>query len=94
MKRLLIITTLILAPSGFAAPIPELVNFFEQEVVSLDEAMPVCKSGEAQAWYLRNFWLRIRGKYGFQIPEFATLQIIPEVEMLWQRDWPEAQISD
>lgn len=31
------------------------------------------------------FWLRIRANAGFEVPGFAKILVVPEMELLWQK---------
>lgn len=42
-----------------------------------------------ESWYLKSFWIRIRGKAGFSLASFAKVELIPEMEMFWTRPFPE-----
>lgn len=46
--------------------------------------------GAGDEYYLRRFWLRIRPKVGFKLPGTGKIQLIPEVELLWDRPLPES----
>lgn len=36
----------------------------------------------------RNFYLRTRASFAFEIPSILKLAIVPETELVWQRPWP------
>lgn len=44
--------------------------------------------GNQEKWILKNLYLRVRAKLGFEIPVFAKFQVIPEMEILWQKPNP------
>jgi hypothetical protein len=89
MKTIIIASMLFIAPSTFAAPVAELTRYFAESVQTTDEAVNQCSltepASEGEIWYFRRFWLRVRPKVSFAIPLIAKLEIVPELEMLWQR---------
>ncbi len=80
-----------------AASVPELERFLDQEVGRLDDAVASADSVRStdlpepgnEAWFLRNFFLRVKPRVTLAIPGLTKLEIIPEAEMLWQRALPE-----
>mgnify|MGYP001568205842 CR=1 FL=1 len=72
-----------------------LTDFVSGEVRSLESAFadvgPLDESISSQneEFILRRFWLRVRPKVGLSIPGLAAFDIIPEVEMLWEKEVPE-----
>ena len=98
-----IITSLTGSPV-FSSPIPALERFLEEkvlgggqhteEVCSLETASEVGSINEAwdasqEVLFYRTFFLRVQAKAGVQIPFLINVQIIPEVELVWQRSLPE-----
>ena len=77
-----------------AAIIPELTKHLTEMLDSTESAVNRCSSEDASAaetsheWFYRRFWLRFRPRVSFAVPGFAKLEIVPEIEMLWQRDLP------
>lgn len=39
-------------------------------------------------YYLRRFWFRLRAKVGIKLPPVLAIQIVPEMEMLFERPVP------
>ncbi|MBI3556954.1 MAG: hypothetical protein HY074_11880 [Deltaproteobacteria bacterium] len=78
-----------------AAAVPELERFLDREVGRLDDAVAGSVSASEQpaaseeAWFLRNFFLRVKPRVTLAIPGLSKLEIIPEAEILWQRALPE-----
>lgn len=74
-----------------------LSDFFEQEVYSLDQAVQEVPSdvalvtGETKddGYFFRRFWLRLRPRVERDIPGLASFAIIPEVQLLWEKQTPE-----
>lgn len=42
-----------------------------------------------EMYFLQNFFLRIRARWGFDVPGFVKFHVVPEIELLWQRTPPE-----
>ena len=69
------------------------IKNFEQQLAATDAA--VCSADEdltratEDSWYFRRFWLRVRPKFSFGVPGLTALEIVPELELLWQRDLPD-----
>ncbi|MEO5968623.1 MAG: hypothetical protein ABIQ95_01745 [Bdellovibrionia bacterium] len=87
---------------SFAAPIPELIRYLEDEIGIFDEAVastarsdnenstPLETLSEADdQLYFNAFWLRIRPRVGFSLPGLVKVEIMPEADILWQRTIPE-----
>lgn len=103
LNTALMIGALMISNLGHAAPVPELTNYLEEELKVFDDAVSRCSApddlsstqailGEEKAeerYLFRNFWLRARMRGGFELPGLVTVQVIPEVEMYWQRQVPE-----
>ncbi len=80
--------------SSFANAEETLSGFLSQEITSLDNAFnEVGAMDEAHArnddFFLRRFWLRLRPRAGLKVPGFATFEVVPEVEMLWEKETPD-----
>lgn len=78
-----------------AAELPDLTRHLSEILESTTAAVensgaeggaPLSESDER--WFCRRFTLRLRPKASFAIPGFAKLEIVPEVEMVWQRALP------
>ena len=76
--------------------VPEdLSVFLEQQITRMETgAMPATASDEASSqddsmYFLRRFWLRVRAKAAFKIPGMVKIQVVPEVEVLWERPLPD-----
>src|SRR4029079_19121121 len=66
---------------GAVGELPELST-------SASPEKPSPSNDTQQRWFLRNFWLRTRATVGYQVPALLKLEIVPELELLWQRDYP------
>lgn len=81
--------------AAFASSMPEWVYFINEEVTSatiaLDQSTQESESNSCveEDFYLRRFMMRVRAKVGIQIPVLAKFEVIPELELLWERPLPE-----
>lgn len=73
-----------------AKQIPELGNFLQQSLdqISFDSINDPDLLSESD-WYWKRILLRLRAKVGFDVPFFADLKVVPELELVWQRNSPE-----
>ncbi len=91
----LILNVLIFSAPAQAQELSTLSEFVTEQVSSLEAAFndisPVDDSGiqGEDKFIFRRFWLRVRAKVGLTIPELAALDLIPEIEMLWEKEVPE-----
>ena len=89
---------LIISQAVWADPYPELQHQLEQEIPIINSA--ITSSSEtnqewkdtgspAEGWFFRRFFLRLRPQIALDIPAFANLKLIPEVELIWERSYPD-----
>lgn len=73
----------------FSDHLLEEMSVVEQALLSseLPGSLPL-EEESSEAFYFRRFWFRDRARAGFHVPGLAKLEIIPEIEMLWERDLP------
>jgi len=100
MKRTMMVLAVFLTtgPQALAARIPDLTRYLRDEIATLDAAVedadresdgsPRAETANEEAWYFRNFWIRLRTPVAFEIPGIAKVQVIPETELLWERPNP------
>ena len=98
-RRNWILTFTMLGVSAFsgsarASVLPELTQHLNEMLDAADGAVNSCELAESESsvggeWYYRRFWLRFRPRVAVAIPGVAKLEIVPELETLWQRDLPE-----
>lgn len=69
-----------------AKPVSELTKFTETEIATLTDAINEAQRDETpqRDWAFRRFLLRIAAKVGFDI-EVIKLEVIPELELVWQK---------
>lgn len=94
MKKILVSMLLILSIRSSWANEKTLTQFVSEEVATMDLAFTQMTANENpgsedDAFIFRRFWLRLRPRVGLHVPGFATFDVIPEVEMLWEKDLPD-----
>ncbi len=95
MKKLLPLFLTVLVFSSQASADLSLTDFVRGEIETLDSAFTDMAAIEGTAptqnedFILRRFWLRVRAKVGLTVPGFANFEVIPDVEMLWEREVPD-----
>lgn len=70
--------------------LPELTRYLKAELESASRSLDV--AGEAvadEAYFLRRWMVRVQAPFGIKVPWVAKFQIVPEVELVWQRQYPE-----
>lgn len=78
-------------------PKQTLAQFFEEEVLAVDtilqgeptEMSLVGDHSSDDAYFFRRFWLRLRPRVERDIPWLAGFSVIPELEMLFEKQTPE-----
>lgn len=94
MKRTLMML-ITLAPICTWAADAKFPHELEERIAAMGDAAASAPEGAAdapegnEAWTLQNFWLRMRPRGGFDMPGIGEALLIPELELLWQRDLPE-----
>ena len=77
--------------------VPDMSVYLDQQLTLMESsaigkipnpAAPADDEADAP-FFLRRFWLRVRPKAIFSLPGLVKIQIIPELEMLWERPLPE-----
>ena len=61
-----------------------LADAMEQELVALE-----APGRGDELWYLKRLRVRVQAKAGVEVPFLSKLEIVPEIELLWQRENPE-----
>ncbi len=103
MVMILGLSTVMTKPAQ-ADVLPELVQYLEQEIGAADGVvaapLPQATAPEDCAdpktcgstrynWFFRRMFLRLRFMAGFSVPFLASLKVIPETELMWERPYPE-----
>ena len=87
-----ILLSLHLALTAQATPVQRLRRLVDTEVSrvaeQLDRDDTVTIDGTAQQWSLRNLYLRLQATIGIQLPLVASLQMVPQIELVWHRKTP------
>lgn len=88
----LVLFALLLSSNAFAA---DLSSYLDQQLTMMETSgaqqlpAPQVSPDDDSAFFLKRFWLRVRPKAIFSLPGVVKLQVIPELEMLWERPTPE-----
>lgn len=103
MKKviLLICSSLCFIPSvNWAIPNRKLSEYFQgqiqalnQSIVESEHSSKVTDGTAQEIWYINQFSLRLRAAIGFGIEGFATFQVVPETEMIFQRGNPDGWVN-
>jgi len=69
----------------------DLQAFVQKQTVAIQEAVNKVdtSASNGENWFMENFYFRVRGKAGFDIPWFSKMELVPELEMVFQRPLPE-----
>lgn len=98
MRRIILLfvaSTLPAANLAYAEPKQDLSEFIIDEISTVDQAFQaetrktgITEGQSEEAYYMRRFWFRIRAKFGIEVPGFADFEVIPDLEMLWEKEPP------
>ena len=75
----------------------QLTQWVESEITRATHSMSYGDSQEDRAlmsvgnessWFLKNFLLRIRAQFGIDVIGLVQFQVVPELEMIFNRDFP------
>jgi len=85
----ILVLAMLMPGSVRSAVIPELADQLKDSIGWIEESMGAQTAcGTEDAWYFRRFWLRLRPRATFALPG-AKLNVVPEVELLLERDFPD-----
>jgi hypothetical protein len=89
----------IAAPQARAQANPELTQFLVDQIGSVvtatenaceaQQAGSDAQADDSEIWQLHNFWLRIKPQFGFDVSGLTKFQIVPEIEILVTRPFPD-----
>jgi hypothetical protein len=89
---LALFSMMILSSKAHAADAQELSVYLDQELSLLEsgglQQLPATVPLEDE-FFFRRFWFRIRPKAIFSLPRLVKIQVVPEVELLWERALPD-----
>lgn len=82
---------------SFATADQKLQQYFRNELRSLNQSVAetnseshgLSASNPEEAWMFSSFMIRVRPKFGFEIPELASFYVIPDAELVWQQSMPQ-----
>jgi hypothetical protein len=102
--KVVFLSSFLAAPSAHAwREIPDLTKFVAQEVSTMSraveesgmrqaglvqEASALSASDDRPSYYFRQFMVRVRTFAGFSVPWLVSFEVVPEVELVWQRNMP------
>ena len=80
----------LLSSGAFAT---DLSVYLDRQLTMMEQggaaSLPTPAASDDDMFFLRRFWLRVRPKAIFSLPGLVKIQIVPELEMLWERPLPE-----
>jgi len=71
-----------------ADQLPELTGFLREQIKTAHQSLrekPVGSTILTENYVLRNWYLRLRAIVGIDVPWIASFQIVPEVELMFER---------
>ena len=75
---------------GAADSLPELTRYLKAELESASRALDEADDTAVnEAYFLRRWLVRVQAPFGIKVPWVAKFQIVPEVELVWQRQYPD-----
>lgn len=98
MKQFVFLILFFVAPVVSQAKVNhKLSEYFQLQLSTLNQSVieseNSAQSAALEQWFLDQFTLRIRAQVGFEVEGFATFQVVPEMELVWQRSNPEGWIN-
>jgi len=84
---LVLLTAFLVGLPAHAKPVKTLAEFTSSEIRSLDQAVQEGTGEGSRDWEFKRFLLRVTAKIGFTV-EVVNLELLPELELVWQRDEP------
>lgn len=81
--KILMIGFMFLSIGVQAAEISELRQFLSRELISVSNTTA---QAPESSYVFKQFLLRVQGMVGIEVPWAQKLQIVPEIEMVWQKD--------
>ena len=91
-NRMLAIALALLPFSALADSYPALTSYLSTEIAKGHQMMQYEEDEEqsgTDAFLFRRFLIRLQAPVGFNIPWIATFEIVPEVELYWEKPFPE-----
>lgn len=89
----IVVVLFALAPIRASADsLPELTSYLKQEIANSSHALhaPLESTADpSDAFFFRRWFVRLQATVGIDVPWIASFQIVPEVELVWQRAYPE-----
>lgn len=94
MKKFIALLLIFVAPVISQGKVNyKLSEYFQSQLFNLNQSVIHSETSVRPAalehWYLDQFSLRIRAQVGFEVEGFLAFQVVPEMELIWQRSSPE-----
>ena len=72
----------------------ELTKFISESISGVNEAFAEKTFLEkSEGWYFHVFMLKLKGKFGMAVPWIASFTIVPEIELVFQKPFPEGMTT-
>lgn len=69
---------------------PELTKYLKTEIENASRSLDEAGTEVAdEAYFLRRWLIRVQAPFGIKVSWIAKFQIVPEVELVWQRQYPD-----
>ena len=96
MKFLLLILTSLFIwfpHDAKADSFPQLTEYLKSEISGVSGSVPNLKdyarTDSSDAYFFRRWFVRLQIPFGISVPWIAQFQVIPEVELVWVRSYPD-----
>jgi hypothetical protein len=90
MMSLILLAAIAGTPTAHAAPLPALANYLRSEVLRARTAVAAEKqAGPEDGYFFKRWVIRLQAPFGVEVPWIAKFVLIPEIEMAWERPYPE-----
>jgi hypothetical protein len=91
LTQMAMIAMILLLPIRASADaLPGLTRYLKTEIAN--SSLALASPAPAMAgdeFFFRRWLVRLQATFGIEVPWIATFQIIPEVELVWQRSYPQ-----
>lgn len=71
--------------------LPGLTDYLRTQISRGGKAFPAGSrsAGQGEEFYFRRWLLRLQAQIGISVPWVAKFELLPEVELVWQRPYPQ-----
>ena len=93
LAQIFLVTVLMamVVPMAKADQMPQFTNYLQWEIYNGSQALGAAdraSSAGTDSYYLQRIMLKAQAIVGIDVPWIALFQIIPEVELIWQKPVP------